>query len=348
MREHSKVALAVFAAFFIILVVGIILSFRILLWPVLIGFLIAFILDPVVDYFEARKINRVLVISIIFIIIVLAFVTAVICLLQPITTQIQKMLGDTPAYIQLSKGFFLGIVKTLAERFPTVDWIKIYNNIIFAAGKYSTDLLHSIPGFFTNIFGIAASSIIIPFVTFFLLKDGSNIKKQVIGLVPNRYFEMTLTLFYKVHRQISSYIRGTLLDCSIVALLYAVGYSIIQVKYGILIGVIAGVANLIPYIGPWIAAGIPIISIVFDPGAEFPWWSVIVVVGIVQVIENNIIYPIVMGRSVKIHPLIIMLGLFVGGEVAGLFGMIMAVPVIAVLKVIAEVLYKGLKQYSIV
>ena len=130
--------------------------------------------------------------------------------------------------------------------------------------------------------------------------------------------------------------------------MYAIGYAIIQVKYAVLIGMFAGMANLVPYVGPWVAAVIPLAIILFDSGASFPWWSVVVVVTIVQFIENNFVYPIVLGKSINMHPLIIMFGLFVGGEMGGLWGMVLAIPVVAVIKVIAEELYKGLKQYSIV
>ncbi len=348
MKEHSKVALAVFSTFFIVLLIGIVVSLKILLWPILIGFLISFILDPVVDYFESLKFNRLLIICVIFSVVSLLVLFTLFYFLQPIVTQSQKLIADAPAYFQLTKSYLLGLAKILSNRYPSIDWVSINSTIVDHAEQISANLMQSVLTIFTNIFGIIASAVIVPFVTFFLLKDGSNIKKQVISLIPNAYFEMALTLFYKVHRQISSYIRGTLLDCTIIAILYAIGYAIIQVKYAVLIGMFAGMANLVPYVGPWIAAVIPLAIILFDSGASFPWWSVVVVVTIVQFIENNFVYPIVLGKSINMHPLIIMFGLFVGGEMGGLLGMVLAIPVIAVIKVIAEELYKGLKQYSIV
>jgi len=203
-------------------------------------------------------------------------------------------------------------------------------------------------GYFTNLFGIFASAVIVPFVAFFLLKDGEQMKKQVIELVPNRYFEMTLTLFHRVTRQLSAYLRGTMLDCGITAVLYIIGYSIIGVKYSILVGFLGGVLCLVPYLGPWMGAALAMVIMLFDPSASFPWWSALIVASLVQFFENNFLYPIILGKSVDIHPLIIMFGLFVGAEVAGLVGMVLAVPLIAILKVIAEVLYKGLRQFSVI
>lgn len=347
-REHSKAALAIFTTFFIALTIGIIFSLKILLWPILVGFFIAFILDPVVDHMEAKGLNRVLVIGLLFFIISVFILFVAFYFLPPLIGQVKKMIKDLPAYVELMKSQLSVLVETLQKRFPQVDWIRLYENNINKASEQGLNSLRSGPKVFTNLMGIIASAVIVPFVIFFLLKDGTGIKKQMIGLIPNRYFEMALTLFYKVKQQIFKYLQGTLLDCSIIAVLYIIGYGIIQVKYFVFLGIFAGVCNLVPYIGPWLAGGAAVIFMFIDPHAVFPWWSAVIVVGIVQFIENNIIYPVVLGKSVNLHPLVIMFGLFVGGKVAGVVGMIVAVPAMAVLKVIAEELYKGLKQYSVI
>ena len=233
-------------------------------------------------------------------------------------------------------------------RYPGIDWLGLQEKGMRAISEYLTGLWLSMPRYFTNLFGIFASAVIVPFVAFFLLKDGEQMKKQVIELVPNRYFEMTLTLFHRVTRQLSAYLRGTMLDCGITAVLYIIGYSIIGVKYSILVGFLGGVLCLVPYLGPWMGAALAMVIMLFDPSASFPWWSALIVASLVQFFENNFLYPIILGKSVDIHPLIIMFGLFVGAEVAGLVGMVLAVPLIAILKVIAEVLYKGLRQFSVI
>lgn len=348
MREHSKAALAVFGAFFLALIIGIVFSLKILLWPVLVGFLIAFILDPIVDYFEAKDVNRVFIICVLIFSLLGLLFTAVFLFVEPVVHQVRHIVNEAPAYSQLLRSGLLDLVRQLQARYPGIDWVMLYGKGVDAAFQYVTDLWRSMPHYFTNLFGIIASAIIVPFVTFFLLKDGEQMKKQVIELVPNRYFEMTLTLFYRVSRQLTAYLRGTLLDCGIISVLYVIGYSIVGVKYSVFIGLLAGVLNLVPYVGPWMGGALAVVIVLFDPSAPFPWWSALIVASLVQFVENNFIYPVVLGKSVNIHPLIIMFGLFVGAEVAGLVGMVLAVPLIAILKVVSEVLYKGLRKFSVI
>lgn len=347
-REHSKGFLAIFAAFFIAVLIVVVYSIKIMLWPILVGFLFALIMDPLVDFIESKGMNRTLAISLLFVLMTILFTLFIVFCIPSIVKQVQKFIQESPAYVQLMKSQLDEMVHMLEGRWPKVDWRDYYEAGLDKAEEYGAGFSAAVPSMLNSAVGVIAYAVIVPFVTFFILMDGTEMKKQIVSLVPNRYFEMTLKLFYEVKQSIFSYIRGTIWDCSIIAALYVVGYGVIQVRYFFFLGLFAGCCNLVPYVGPWIAGGLATLVLFVDPNPAFPWWSAFVVVAIIQTIENNIVYPLVIGKSISIHPLVIMLGLFVGGEIAGLVGMIVSVPVMAVIKSISEILWNSFKKYSVI
>ncbi|MCF8261242.1 MAG: AI-2E family transporter [Melioribacteraceae bacterium] len=200
--------------------------------------------------------------------------------------------------------------------------------------------------------------IVLPFVFIFLLVDDGNIKKFLIDLMPNRYFEMSLTILDNVDDAIGNYLRGTLMQCSLVGLSFFVGLMVIGFDFdaAALIGILAGVANAIPFLGPVLGLGIGLVyaMIVEDINSILPFLSfdpiigVLFVVLVVQVLDNTIFQPMVLGKAVNLHPLVVVLGVTGGSIIFGFVGMLFAIPTIVVFKVIIATIYKQLKLYYII
>ncbi|HXG39275.1 MAG TPA: AI-2E family transporter [Bacteroidota bacterium] len=187
----------------------------------------------------------------------------------------------------------------------------------------------------------------IPFLTYFLLAGGDIVLKKVIEYVPNKYFEMTLNVLNKIERDLVGYLRGWILDSVIVGLLSIIGYIIIGADYPILLGSIAGLANLIPYVGP-VAGAIPALAISLTQFGDFRLLVPITVMTIIiQILDNFIIQPLSFAQTVDMHPLTVAALLFVGNLLMGVGGMLLAIPVATILKVSARETYWGLKNYRI-
>jgi predicted PurR-regulated permease PerM len=166
-----------------------------------------------------------------------------------------------------------------------------------------------------------------------MLKDGYKLAPNIKRLLPEKHREQTMELLSEMSRTISKYISGQMIECLFVGTFTAIGYLIIGIPYALLLGVIAGICNIIPYIGPYIGIA-PALIVSFSHGG---WLSVvynIVVVIVVQQIDGNLVYPNVIGKSLQIHPLTIIIILLAAGNIAGLMGMILAVPLYAVVKVV--------------
>jgi len=195
---------------------------------------------------------------------------------------------------------------------------------------------------------IIAMAAIVPFLTFFILNNGRNIKKTFINLVPNRVFEPTLLLVDELDRQLGQYIRSRIIIETIaLSILTSIGYWILGLKFFFILGVFAGLANLIPYIGPFIGA-IPAVIMAFV-GTRFGFaWTIILIVIIsfaVQFIDNAIIFPLFVGKSVDLGPISTMFAVLIGAKLLGLLGLLMAVPIAAMLKVIISEMFKQFKGY---
>ncbi|MCH8298989.1 MAG: AI-2E family transporter, partial [Candidatus Marinimicrobia bacterium] len=184
---------------------------------------------------------------------------------------------------------------------------------------------------------------------FFFLKDQRTIKKNLIGMVPNRFFEMSLVMVYRIENQLGSYIRGVLIDGLFVAILSSIGLYMIGLPFFYFVGIIAGLTNMIPYMGPLIGATVAIIvALMSNPESLMIIVYIAAVFAIVQLIDNVVITPVVVSNAVDLHPLVVMLVVLVGGSLLGVTGLIFAIPLTSIAKVIVEELVKGLKSYRIV
>ena len=198
-----------------------------------------------------------------------------------------------------------------------------------------------------------------PFVFLFLLFDDSRLKFWLASLVPNRYFELSLTLFDNVDDDIGRYLRGTFLQCAMVGLTFSICLFVIGFPFGwaLAIGTIAGVANAIPFLGPLIGfvAGGTYALIAENVSGVLPYFDesnlvigVILTVALVQLLDNTVFQPIILGGAVNLHPLVVVLGVMGGSILFGFWGMLFALPVIVVIKVVVTTTRKELVAYRII
>ena len=212
-------------------------------------------------------------------------------------------------------------------------------------------LLNQILSFTGNFFiGVLAVS----FIAFFLLYEMAPMRRKIISLIPNKYFEVTIAAFNKIERLLSYYLLGLLIQMFSIFALASFGLSLFGIKYALTIGLFAAVANLIPYLGPILGAGFGIIvgvstgaGLVTDNDYIILIIKILSVFGVVQVLDNIALQPLIFSKSVKAHPLEIFLIIFVGATIAGIPGMIAAIPLYTIIRVSVTELYWGYKEYSI-
>ena len=213
---------------------------------------------------------------------------------------------------------------------------------------HSQSIFSAIGSSARGAFSVFTTGVIILFLTFFLLNSGRQMKKALIQIVPNRFFEVALVLIQGLDRQLGDYLRSRLIQTIIISIIAAIGYWILDLRFALLIGIIAGLANLIPYIGPFIGA-IPAIIVVFLGSRFGPGWSLLAVIMLtlaIQIIDNAIITPLLIGKSVELGPVTTIVVVLLGEQLLGLMGLLMAVPIAAMCKLIIEEVWTEFKGYS--
>lgn len=212
-------------------------------------------------------------------------------------------------------------------------------------------LLNSIISITGNV---SVGIIAVTFISFFLLYEKGLLRKQIINLIPNGYFEVSIAALSKIENLLSKYLIGLLFQMLAIFSLASVGLSLVGVNYALVISVFAAVANLIPYAGPILGASFGVlVSISTDPVAfgtpEFYFLilKILAVFSVVQVTDNILLQPLIFSRSVKVHPLEIFVIIFAGATLAGIPGMIAAIPVYTILRVSVMEFVAGYKAYRI-
>lgn len=209
------------------------------------------------------------------------------------------------------------------------------------------DAINHITQYVSSIVSVAAFLVIVPFITFYLLKDSAYIHKGLIHIVPNKYFEMSYWILKRISLQLGRFVRGWIFDAMFVGIAIGFGFYFIGLPNALPLGVIAGIGHLIPYLGP-IIGGIPAIVLsIMQTGDLSQVPLIMMIVALTYTLDNGIIQPYVFSKSVDMHPIIIILLIITGGELFGLLGMLLAVPTATVFKTAATEIYFAFKNYSI-
>jgi len=245
-----------------------------------------------------------------------------------------------------------------------VDWIDVKIPVIgnFAdldpdrAGEFIEKTKSAIITFLQKSITFAAGAVnfivlttIVPFLTFFFLKDGPAFSKKVLERVPNRFFEMTMSLAHSIDFLLGAYIRSILLESMIIWALTWSAFALLGMKFALVLGLLNGMLNMIPFIGPIIAV-VPIGIVVAATYTPTVWglaWVGIILLA-AQIIDNIVLKPLLISRSVKVHPAMVLIVVLIGGRLAGAIGMFLAVPVFSVMQVIVIDLYSHLKSYRVI
>ena len=308
----------------------------------IIAFFLALILNPIVNFIENRGIARLLASVLVFAMIIFLGGVGFKFLAPRITNEIKQLssgLNEQSPGETLQK-----LQENLGDKIPFLSNPMIQKEL----KKKIDDLVKKSFSMVVNVLSAVVSIIMLAFITFFLLKDGRRMKKKVVSWVPNRYFEMTLIILHKTGTQLGRYIRGQLLVASIVGSLSIFALYLLEIKYAFFIGAMAGLANMIPYFGPIVGA-VPaiIMALIHNDGSLEIVAVVAVAFATIQLFENIFVSPFIVSKSVELHPLTVIIVILIGGQLVGIFGMLLAVPTASIIKVTARELHWGLKNYRI-
>ena len=309
----------------------------------LVGGLLAYLLQPVVDALERRAIRRSAAAW-----IVLGALTLVIALLVVLAAP-ALMEQATALHARWASGEITQLLATaeadLAERFPFVQpgQLGLAEALQSAVSGESAPLVVYAPAAFEAI----GNAVLVPFVLFALLKDGPAIRKGLLGLVPNRAFEFAMGVAYKIDAHLGGYLRGQAVVALFVGAGTALGLGLLGVDYYLVLGILTGLANFVPYVGFVVSAALTVAVSMLTTDGYGQVSAVIVLFLVLQTVENVVLQPWITGRNVSLHPALVLGAILVGGQVAGVLGMTLAVPIAAILKVVVVETVVSLRRYHL-
>ena len=317
--------------------------------PVLLATIAYYLLRPILRLLEKIKIPRIWGILIIFL-GVAGLVTLLVFLVYPfLKIQFHNLVEEFPTYFSellintdafLRSSIFASYYEGLDINVNTI-LESIQGNI----GKLFTDTIGGIASgvtsFISALTGFVLAIVTVPFILFYLLKDGEKLPEFILKLLPPRMHDDAKIIFRDVDHQISSYIQGQILVAICIGIMVSIGFFVIGMKYSLLLGVLAMFTSVVPYLGPIIAiTPAVIIAIVTSP---LMLVKLAVVWTIVQFVEGKFISPQIMGKSLHIHPITIIFVLLTAGSIFGVAGVILGIPGYALLKVVVNHLFKLFK-----
>lgn len=313
----------------------------------LIAMIISYILDPLVNRMQSAGMNRTWAIALTLSGLILILIWISTNIIPIIANQMVELAG------QLNIQNIQNITRQIEQRlirdfsflpagFLSDNLIQVLQNL-FNVGELPSAVSNLI-GIFTNIFYAA---LIIPFATFFFLKDGTKIRRDILRIVPNKYFETTLSLIDKIETRLGIYFRSVMLQSLIVALTSWLGLSIVGLNNALSVGIAVGLANTIPYFGPIIGYILSIIVSIIEVGNFSLVLPCIVAILMVQILDNIVLQPFIFSRSADMHPVAILFIIMIGAETAGILGMLVAIPTATIIKITINQISWSLNNYYV-
>lgn len=312
------------------------------LLPFIVGGAIAYLMDPVADRLQRMKFSRVAATATISLVAILVIVPVMIFVVREVAVQTAGLLEQAPKYLA-------SLYTYLSERFPTLlDETSTLRKALSGFGatlqERGTALVQTVFSSAIGVINAAVFVVVVPVVAFYLLLDWDNMIARIDGLLPRDHAPVIRRLASEIDNTLASFVRGQLTVCAILGTFYAVALMFVGLQFGLVVGVIAGLITFIPYVGALVGGALAIGLALFQFWAE-PQWIVVVAVifAIGQFLEGNILTPKLVGESVGLHPVWLLFALSAFGTVFGFVGMLVAVPVAAILGVLTRF---GLGQYQ--
>jgi predicted PurR-regulated permease PerM len=320
------------------------------LLPFVLGGAIAYVLDPIADRLERIGLNRIMSVAVIALLATIVFVVLVLLIIPTLVQQ-------TAALIDAAPGYIATIQTWLTDRFPElVDADSTIRKQLTAIGEMvqskGGELFNGVLTSALSLLNLVILVVVVPVVAFYLLLDWDNMVAKVDDLLPRDHAPVIRQIASDIDKTLASFIRGQGTVCLLLGIYYALGLMLVGLNFGLVVGFIAGLITFIPYVGALVGGALAVGLALFQFWGDWTWIAAVGgIFAVGQFLEGNILTPKLVGGSVGLHPVWLLFALSVFGTLFGFVGMLVAVPIAAMLGVLARFaisqykagrLYKGL------
>lgn len=303
--------------------------------PLFIGIVIAWLLDPVVSWLQKNGIKRGLATILVFLGFLSLIVLFLVLMIPALGKEVNEFIAFAPSILEYIKNSG----ETLFNRLSTLysyDFSAVKEHIYNALTNLLSSITIGLPNFIINVATTlvsgGVSAILGLFAAFYLLFDFNNVRRHLLSLFPKKMHADAISLTDNLNKTLKNYVQGVLTIMFILFVFQSLAFTVVGLSSPLLFGLFCAITNVIPYVGPYIG-GAPAVIVGFTISPMTGIGALIAVV-VAQLLESNFLEPVVMSKTMKLHPVTIMLGLLIFGHFFGILGMILATPTISCLKVV--------------
>ena len=347
---------------FIILIIGIILAGTVLLKelgvfkfigsvlnvlaPLFIGFIVAWLFAPLVDKMTKKGISRILASMIVYVIFIALLIVFFRIFIPIIYNELNELIKTLPSITEKITDFINSTFDKIDSDAFNIEAIK--TNILDAITNYGTSISSNLPTTIVSIMSNLVSGLGTIFfgliIGLYMLFDFDNVTNLLLKVIPVKHQVEVASLVEKIGSEVRKCVNGTLLVACMVFVCDTIGFSIIGLKSALLFGLFCGITDLIPYIGPYL--GTVVATVVGLTQSPLIGLGVFIIACVVQLIESYVLQPIVMSKATNLHPVVIICGLLIFGHFFGIVGMVLASPIMSVIKVIFEFIIEKFELFQ--
>ncbi len=343
MVNRSYWFLGVAAVFFLL-----VFALQPILMPFLVAALFAYLTDPVVDKLETKKLSRTTGVVIVFVGLTLMMIILALLILPLFGKQLFSFMERLPEYIAwIQSNLFPYIQSTFGIQIESMPADKI-KNLFTENWQQTSDLLSymlkSLTASSLTFFALVANILLIPVVTFYLLRDWDYLVEWIRNSIPRPWEKQVVSLTMACDEVLSAFIRGQLLVMMALGTIYSIGLSIVGLDLALFLGTLAGLASVVPYLGAVVGIGSASIAAYMQFHEFMPVVYVLVIFGVGQALEGMVLTPLLVGDKIGLHPVAVIFAIMAGGQLAGFTGILLALPIAAVLMVLLRYLHDEYKD----
>ena len=325
-----------FAALFILIIAAVLLYFiGSTITPVFVSILVAYLLNGVMNFFEEKNYTKKVSFYFTFTIF-LAFYLFVLLSLPYVTGQIASLINELPAIVAFVENLFNDLIIRYPNFFTTEQVEEIFASSASLIPSIAEQVLIQLNTSFSAIMNALIFLILTPILVFFFLKDKSEMLSYLTYFLPKKR-SLLSKIWSDLNIQLFGYVRGKALEMLIVASITSLAFLLLEVNYSVILGILVGMSVLIPLFGA-ILVTIPVVAIgLFQWGLDTSFFIFLFVYFMIQILDGNVLFPLLMGNEVNLHPVLIILSILVFGGIWGFWGLLLAVPIATLIRAVFKV-----------
>jgi len=304
-------------------------------FPFILSIALAYLLNPVISYFETRGYKRVMVVSILYCLVGAVTIYGIYYLSVLATKEASLLSEQWPQYFEKLKSLYFGLESKLLAKAPAMK--PMYDKLALSLGEKIGSILGALPNKILSFLPELGELVLVPFITFFFLVEGRQMINAFLDLIPSRFVEMAQHIICEADEALGRYLRGISLEAFAMFLLALAGLSFMQLNYAFAIAVAMGASSLIPYVGPVVGGIAGGIAAFVQFGTLSSVVKVLLFFVALRFVDDWVLQPVILNRAVKVHPTVIVFSLLVGAELFGIWGVIFAMPATCIVKVFLEI-----------